>query len=384
MTVQNDHDDGTLVLTGGRHLASRTSANPLISRGRMDIANGCFDSYLEHTQRGRELLNEGEYDGALAEFGEAIRIRPDYWLAYWCRGQARHSNEEYDEAVKDFDEAICRKPCDERVLVDRADVFRDKEDYISTIKDLDEAIRINPQAAMYHVKRGVAWLRLDDAISDAGLNADYHKAFRLKSATLIDPAFPYDDVVEEFCKAQSDGDADKGNRLFDAIEAASFTPRDRALADFDQAVDLDPGCAIAYFERGQIKFKAEEAIKDFDQAIRLEPTNAQFYLRRGEVRFNCGLKTRHFGTAIDDFDQAIRLGPKCADAYDKRGRTWFWSGQYDNAIADFSEAIRLEPWRWTFFSGRRRAWSKTGDYEKAIKDFGTVIRRRLQIPIRIR
>jgi tetratricopeptide (TPR) repeat protein len=49
---------------------------------------------------------------------------------------------------------------------------------------------------------------------------------------------------------------------------------DRALADFNRAIALDPSSALAYFCRGSIlvaKGRFDEAITDFDRAVELEP-----------------------------------------------------------------------------------------------------------------
>ena len=50
--------------------------------------------------------------------------------------------------------------------------------------------------------------------------------------------------------------------------------QDRAIADYDQAIRLDPGLAHAYANRGSAytdKMDYDRAIADLDQAIRLDP-----------------------------------------------------------------------------------------------------------------
>ncbi len=58
----------------------------------------------------------------------------------------------------------------------------------------------------------------------------------------------------------------------------------------------------------------EEAIADFNEAIRINPGAADFYQNRGEARFIL----ENFEAAIKDYDQAIQLNPDYAEAYGSR------------------------------------------------------------------
>ena len=61
---------------------------------------------------------------------------------------------------------------------------------------------------------------------------------------------------------------------------------DRALADFDKAIQLDPNFAPAHNNRGLAwydKKNYERAIASFDQAIKLSPTFARAFVNRGNA-----------------------------------------------------------------------------------------------------
>ena len=54
---------------------------------------------------------------------------------------------------------------------------------------------------------------------------------------------------------------------------------DDAVTDYDEALVLDPDLAVAYFNRGTIKYrmgKHEEAAKDLQVAVDKEPDNGEF------------------------------------------------------------------------------------------------------------
>ena len=62
-----------------------------------------------------------------------------------------------------------------------------------------------------------------------------------------------------------------------------------AVADFDRALDADPGYAEAYHNRGVARHSLGDlgpAIADFDRALRLDPGRAGSYYDRGVARLS--------------------------------------------------------------------------------------------------
>ena len=116
---------------------------------------------------------------------------------------------------------------------------------------------------------------------------------------------------------------------------------DRAIADFDTAIELDPTNVDAYNNRGAAydkKDDSDRAIADFDTAIELDPTNVDAYNNRGAAYDKKG----DSGRAIADFDTAIELDPTNVGAYNNRGVAYLIKGDYDNAIMDFLDANRCD------------------------------------------
>lgn len=142
---------------------------------------------------------------------------------------------------------------------------------------------------------------------------------------------------------------------------------DAAIADYNEAIRLDPKYVDAYRLRGDAWYKKgdlDAALKDYSEAIRLDPTFALAYNNRGVAWKGKG----DLDKAIGDYSEAIRLDPKYALSYNNRGVAWKDKGDLDKAIGDFSEAVRLSPRNAAYYNNRGFAWAQKGDCAKALDD----------------
>jgi Tfp pilus assembly protein PilF len=143
---------------------------------------------------------------------------------------------------------------------------------------------------------------------------------------------------------------------------------DRALADYDKSISLDPNFWGPYNNRGLVFYEIgqlDRAIADFDHAISLAPARAEAYYNRGLVFDKMG----QLDKALADYDQALSLSPYDADAYNNRGRILSRRGQLDRAIADFDHAISLNPAYAEAYYNRGLAFQASGQPDKASRDF---------------
>jgi tetratricopeptide (TPR) repeat protein len=100
--------------------------------------------------------------------------------------------------------------------------------------------------------------------------------------------------------------------------------------------------ALFYNGRGNAymyKHDYDRAIADFEQAIRLDPKFAKAYNGRGATYFRKG----DYDRAMSDYDRAIRLDPKYAVTYVNRGYVYEQKSNYRRAIADYDHALKLDP-----------------------------------------
>ena len=114
----------------------------------------------------------------------------------------------------------------------------------------------------------------------------------------------------------------------------------RALADFDEAISLNPNRASVFRGRAQARQRngdLEGAIADFDQAIALDPNHAMPYRDRGLALAARGDLDR----AILSYNTAVRLAPSDAQARVSRGLALLARGRPEEARADFEAVLAL-------------------------------------------
>ena len=123
---------------------------------------------------------KGNYTQVIADASEAIRLRASV-AAYNLRGSAYYDKGEYDIAISDFNDALRMGPPSGIVYHNRGNAWRDKGEFAKAIADYDQAIRYGPPSAFSLQNRGVSKQALGDL---DGALADINEAIRL------DPALP--------------------------------------------------------------------------------------------------------------------------------------------------------------------------------------------------
>jgi tetratricopeptide (TPR) repeat protein len=124
-----------------------------------------------------------------------------------------------------------------------------------------------------------------------------------------------------------------------------------------------PQTALEYNIRGLAFYRAgrpNKAVADFSNAILLDPAQAEYHCNRGTIYLHVGENE----LAIKDLLEAQRLQPSSvvnallARAYNNRGIALTRKRKYEQSVSDFSEAIRLDPTIAVYYYNRAFAWQE--------------------------
>lgn len=153
---------------------------------------------------------------------------------------------------------------------------------------------------------------------------------------------------------------------------------DRAIQDYNTAIELNPDETGAYVHRGiayWLKGSVDLAIPDYNAAISRDADAYEAYYYLGCAT----LGEDEVNNAISNFSKAIELKPEFADAYKERGIAYFRNGEVDLALRDYTSAIKLDADDATVYCNRgfahltKGAWDEAGADLTLAKDKGVDI-----------
>jgi tetratricopeptide (TPR) repeat protein len=276
------------------------------------------DPTAAYVQRGLLWHYYGDYDKAVADYSEAIRLDPTCAMAYNDRGKTWYAKRNYDLAVADYNQAIRLDPTLAIAFQGRGLAWFARGDYDKALVDHDEAIRLRPRRAMLYVGRGLAW----HAKKDYGRAlADYSNAIRLDSKLLC--------------------------AYLDRGAAWHFKGEDdRAISDYSEAIRLDPKSPMPYYCRGLVwyaKKSYDRALADYNEAIRLDRHFAWAYKARAWLWATCpSPKFRDPRRAIESATRAYHLGGrKQAGDLDTLAAAYAEAGDFEEAVRRQEKANKL-------------------------------------------
>lgn len=149
--------------------------------------------------------------------------------------------------------------------------------------------------------------------------------------------------------------------------------RDEALADYNQALTLNPKSAIAYINRGTTYAEQEsfdKALQDYNRALSLDKNAAQAYVSRGAIH----LKQARYTGALKEFDKAVEAGFSNGFLFRKRGEALDELGRYEEALVAYDKVLQFSAEDVEAHIGKGRAFLGLGDYEQALTFFEEVLR----------
>ncbi len=140
-----------------------------------------------------------------------------------------------------------------------------------------------------------------------------------------------------------------------------------AVADFKQAIKLNPKNAQAYYFLGKL----------YDQKIMWGPKTKEDYQKEAEFSMkDLSIWEAHPEEStqiIAAFSKAIQLNPKLVEAWKQRAEIYLNLGKYELAIKDYDKIIQLEPDYAGTYHDRAIAYKGLKDYSNAVRDLTKAI-----------
>ncbi len=164
---------------------------------------------------------------------------------------------------------------------------------------------------------------------------------------------------------------ERGSSLTDSPEARQEADQ-RALADFESAIQADPNRWKALHNRGVSRAIAEQlpgALEDFNRVVELQPQYANVWFNRAEVLYELG----RVGEAEQDYLKSLEQRPEDAAARTGLAHCRFQQGRLQEAITDYSEVVALLPQDVNALTNRAEAYQAAGQWEQAAVDYRAIL-----------
>ncbi len=264
--------------------------------------------------RGLIRFEQEEYEKALSDMNESIRLNQQNPVAFNNRGIILNAMGRFPEAMVNLDHAIKLKKDYADAFENRGLVNASMGQYPKAVEDYDQAIELRETNPWSYINRGSAQNNMGK-FKEA--KADFLQALRIN---------------KKICDAY----------VGLSVSCLGETDVEKALKFAELAVKRNPRNGLAFNQRGWTNHEAgnmDEALHDFGQAIRFEPNLYLPYSNRGM----CYTEQGKFDLAIKDFTRSLKLNPRAPITYTNRGAAYMAKKDYKKANADLRKAVEMAP-----------------------------------------
>jgi len=327
-------------------------------------------------QSGRAKLAVHDYQGALADFNQALKADPKNPDAFLARAQFRYETIEYDLAFYDSNQAVTLAPTDEYRFF-RAQMQRARGQIRPALADIDDFLKKDPANAAAYRERGLCKSQMRN---NKGAVADLDKALELDPKDAF--ALAQRARIRTVLKDAEGGEADLRKALeltpkyamayvWRAIARRDHREYSGAIEDCRKALEIDPRLLNAHVGlghalRGKGDLAAAEA--SYAAALELVPWDQASRNARASVRDRRG----NIEGALEDYTEALKLAPT-AKRHWERGKIRLRMGELDDALADADHAVALDSSYTAWHSFRGRVLAARGDHVAAEREFTQAI-----------
>jgi tetratricopeptide (TPR) repeat protein len=336
-------------------------ALPLLERFAQ-IDPGSLDAWGWNSM-GIALFQHGRYEDAIDAFDRVTTLDLNYAVNWKLKGRALSTLGREEEALVAIGQALILSP-------DDVELWEIKCFVLYQLKRYEEALASNEQSLVLGHDLQTTWNWKSSILRTLGRTAE----------------------------------ADVAAWVGEGVAFALTNRTDEALNAYDQALAIDPNCAVAWVGKGSVLRKwgqyasenpefygdrdkpgkalklYQEALDAHDRALAINPNEAAAWVGKGDVlrewarlddpygRFHGdkGEMLKHYEEAMAAYDRALAIQPNRLNAWLGKGRTLFELSRYEEALAAYDRALAIEPKEASAWSEKSSVLDQLGRHAEAV------------------
>lgn len=326
--------------------------------------------YEERAQLFYEL---GKYDLADADYRKMTELKPGDVMGYMGLGRNANMQKRWEDAIKQFDYVTKLASEYSSGYSFRAESYIGLEKWNEATDDIVKALSIDWDRKAHYLAltlKEPAFTMLVSKMKVQSAKSPNEATWPFYIATLYDQAKDYKKAIEYYTIANNKNMSEK---MYQNISKCYYKlgNYDEALANINQALNMDSTNVGFLAQKADICYEngdAKAAVKEWDKVLTMQPEYGYGYYRRGWYKELSG----DLDGGLEDLSMSIVLEPEESYFYGTRGDLYVKLGKRDLAEADFKKVIEIEdtPEKYECI---QYAYQGLGQYDKAREAMDIII-----------
>lgn len=295
------------------------------------------------------IVKKDSEEEALTYYKKALsfanRYPGDVAKAYYNIAYILESKKDYEGAIENYDQAIRLSPDFSDAYVKKCLILKDLNKLDDALEQLKKSLNANPNDPKVNFNIGLILAQEDDL---QGAQEYYKKTLELDPES-IEAIINLSDI---FLKQKK------------YLEAEAYAR---------QAIELNASYTEAYSNLGNAlanQGKFEDAVRNYMEALRISPDNVKACYNIGFSFYNLG----KYDEAVKYYTGAIKIDPSFENAYNNLGAALVKENKIDEAINNYKEMAVKFPKSENAHRNLGTLLQKKGDVENAKKEFDEVLK----------
>ncbi|MCM1504756.1 MAG: tetratricopeptide repeat protein [Muribaculum sp.] len=287
--------------------------------------------------------NLDDYFGAMADYDYAIQLDPINQAALFNRGLLRSEVHDNNKAIDDFTQVLQLDPNNYKALYNRALLYHEIGDYENSINDINKVIATYPSFA------GAYFLRCEDYRATGNMRQaerDYNKSLALsKAATASDdsedsdatPETTQEDVANRFKSLLT---IDNNAQVKEEYQTAGIKGR---VQDRKIQVEIEPAFTLSYYLLTNEIKRNPYYIKEIDDINATRQLRFIVMVTNREPQISDEEQIAKHFASIEYYNSYLQTHKPRAIDYFGRAMDYYTLHDYAHAIADLGLALEAKP-----------------------------------------